>query len=568
MTQNNYRWSLEAMGVAKVPKRNTRFLRDVNLLPDRSNHEYRGIFDLCYFYGDKFNLSNIRRKSILFIPGGPGEIVDRKRRDLKFLEARHNVVYFDIRGSGLSKIPSPNSYDQFLRARYVVEDLESLRRRVLGDHQPWDVIYAHSFGTVIAQQYAYKYGTGKVKRLILSAPIARQKETRQNRRDLTASNFRSIYLNYRDKPCLKYGPVAFQKAPAGRLSISYTNDCCFISRREVSAMYRALSKLLEELEHKYASISFIVENYGDLLQQDKEFRYYYPKEFFSAIRTLQMMGCPPFGNVAAENSIKAQQVNAALLLGYYLSFNRNELNRSGNRALRFKELSQFASRLCPLCRNQFKWRFGVARNFLLKKKLGKKLEQLAGFQLEKDSQIGKSRRAYYTYGVYDGVSRWVFGVLKKRLDRQACFTGSDVQRFANLRIGKNKVARKLAKQIGTDPREDVCPWDPKHYSHNVPSLLIHGGADPITAGGQAEYFFKSGIKNKDQSFLVTIPGMGHGTLSMPIAIINGRKQMPEQTLSTLFEIFVATSSTSALTKNLGIRNIIKALNAETHPLVS
>ena len=46
--------------------------------------------------------------------------------------------------------------------------------------RPWDTIYAHSWGTVIAQRYAAKYGgpnepAPKVKSLILSAPVDRHR---------------------------------------------------------------------------------------------------------------------------------------------------------------------------------------------------------------------------------------------------------------------------------------------------------------------------------------------------------------------------------------------------------
>ena len=54
---------------------------------------------------------------ILFISGGPGEIVDRETPIFKFLDQHKiaNVVYFDVRGTGFSMIPESNDYDQFLR---------------------------------------------------------------------------------------------------------------------------------------------------------------------------------------------------------------------------------------------------------------------------------------------------------------------------------------------------------------------------------------------------------------------------------------------------------------------
>ena len=528
MTLDEFRWSTSEMGSARLPKTFARFLKGVSLLPYRSNcGEPIGTFDLCYFYGKGFDQTNTRRKNILFIPGGPGEIVNSKKRDLESLESKHNVIYFDLRGSGLSKIPHLNTYDKFLRAKYVVEDVEKLRRRVLGDDRPWDAIYGHSFGTVIAQQYAYKYGIGRVKKVILSAPVVRQKETRRDRRDGTVFNFRSIYRNYRDIPCKKTGPEAtkeIQKVLAGQFggngdALAYTNDFCFVSRQRVEGMCNKLNNLLEEIERKYASMSFVVENYKDLVRKDKEFRKYsYPKEFFIALRSLQSLGSPPARDLQPEDFVKADQVNAALLLGYYLASKPAELNPNGNRGLPFRERSPFMGGLCDECRNHFKQRLRLARAALLGKNGRRRIR----------GAPDKSRRAYYVFGVYDGISRWVFGILKRRLDRHECFTASDIQNFATLHGGKNVIARELAKKIGTDPTEDVCPWDPKHYSHNIPSLVIHGGADPVTAGGQADYFFKFGLRNKDQSVLMKFPGMGHTLSSMP----RSHHQRPQATTTT------------------------------------
>ncbi len=60
---------------------------------------------------------------------------------LELLEADgHNVAYLHVRGSGLSQIPQPNKFDRLLRADYVVEDIEKLRVKLLGNDIPWDAI--------------------------------------------------------------------------------------------------------------------------------------------------------------------------------------------------------------------------------------------------------------------------------------------------------------------------------------------------------------------------------------------------------------------------------------------
>ena len=114
-------------------------------------------YEIHYFTSQPSNPGG--KPVILYISGGPGQIVNRKQPDLKDLEAKFHVVYFDIRGAGLSapQTAVDNSTDRFLRAKHVVKDLEEIRKKVLVD-EPWDAIYAHSAGTVFAQLYAQQFG--------------------------------------------------------------------------------------------------------------------------------------------------------------------------------------------------------------------------------------------------------------------------------------------------------------------------------------------------------------------------------------------------------------------------
>ena len=51
--------------------------------------------------------------------------------DIFDLSAKY--IYFDVRGTGYSLIPQRNEYDEFLRAKYVVEDIEALRRKIFNE---------------------------------------------------------------------------------------------------------------------------------------------------------------------------------------------------------------------------------------------------------------------------------------------------------------------------------------------------------------------------------------------------------------------------------------------------
>ena len=149
-------------------------------------------FDLHYFFGRDYDADDPERKNVLYISGGPGDIVDRANASLDSMRMGANFFYFDVRGTGFSIIPESNDYDQFLRAKYVVEDIETLRQVMAkkihnecADGEtpmennckegttPWDAIYAHSWGTIVAQMYAATYGKKHVTKLILSAPVSR-----------------------------------------------------------------------------------------------------------------------------------------------------------------------------------------------------------------------------------------------------------------------------------------------------------------------------------------------------------------------------------------------------------
>ena len=63
-------------------------------------------FQLTYFLSEGFDLAKKQRLNILYIPGGPGAIVDPTNRSaaLRVLERKHNLVYFHPRGAAQSAI--------------------------------------------------------------------------------------------------------------------------------------------------------------------------------------------------------------------------------------------------------------------------------------------------------------------------------------------------------------------------------------------------------------------------------------------------------------------------------
>src|SRR6266498_2515978 len=517
---------------------------DVSLLPEGVQFPFNFrckvnpkacVFPLYYFTSEGFNLKDPTRRNILFISGGPGQIVMRNAPDnrmLGFLEKTHNVVYFDVRGSGKSLVPLDNEYDQFLRAAYVVEDIERIRKEVLWDKdkkiaKPWDVIYAHSWGTVVAQLYAQRYGQSDnpqnhfVRRLILSAPVVRTRDTLNARLAMTVSNLERIYTFFRAKasdPCdckqdrLLQVPIRSLagtiintvKELIGMTGETGTYDFCFLKtktdgsegKNEPDFTIKAITKALEEklkiIEKYYGSVDFVVDHYADI-QNSAPFKkdLGYPQEFFIALKQIQLSGAPQKDLSLYVGDIN-QQVNAALLVGYYLS-RAGPGTEEGQCTLDNSFLDSSA------CKGKFCKRIAAIKKDFL---------SMIG---EGNERNFRSRRAYYVFGAYDGVTRWDVTMLGVSSD---CFKAQKIKDFVSGPADEKQPVRTQAKSIGvTNPNEEICRWSPKGHPHQVPTLILKGSADSVTAGCQAEDFFDHGLR-EGQRFLLVFRGMGHD-MSLP-----------------------------------------------------
>ena len=553
-------WTLEEMASTGLSRVGMKKLRVLDLLADDTGREnLKCPFELNYFYGEGFNLRDGRRKNIIFIPGGPGVIEKREApgddRDLQCLEPNHNIIYFHVRGSGLSKIPSSNKYDRFLRADYVAEDVERLRRQILGKATPWDAIIAHSHGTVIAQRYAYKFGVERVKRLVLAAPAVRSlRDTRGNRIQVTASNLQAILTRYRSRRSKEQLNNAARSLVASlnldaQDVIDFTNDFCFLNNKQVKTFCSRLQRLSTELERRYFSLNFVIENYSELVRRDRLFsRFEFPECFYQAIRELQFNGIPMPG-VQFKETTKTRQIHAAILIVYYLLQGFKD-SRTRRGEPKFAEGGPFFKHFGTLSRGFYRKRLEIAADVLIR---------------DKAEVFNKSRRAYYVFGIHDGISRWFLKLADREVQSQGFFKGSDIQRYASGTNSRNLVARQLINRIGTVPSEPLYPWHPGSRRHEVPTLLLNGEADAVTAGAQAEDFFEGGIINKKHSLLLTFPGVGHLSFSLPIlspgeAGIENTKIDP---IGILVSEFLRERTTSKeFLSNARVRHIMKAVRAK------
>lgn len=453
-------------------------------------------FELSYFVTETFDSSKKTRLNLLFIPGGPGAIVDSGHRSvaLRVLEKKHNVVYFHPRGAAQSAIDKDISYDRFLRADYVVDDIEKLRQAVLKE-KPWDAIYAHSWGTVIAQRYAAKYGKPadghpRVLSLMLSGPVDRHLATHGARTKMTLENLRLAFAYYRSR-----GAAACQCQSTSFLRplitdfsdpqistfggrVGASDDFCFLTPQAIDKIAKQLEEMIPDIDANYGSVDFVVDHFktlGNNIEFQKKYGKF-PKEFFAAVRYMQMSGAPDKDSLVFMADSR-DRINAALLAAYHLAAEKTD------RCSAKEPLFSLAGADCEFC---------------------ERLKAAKTEQLDRSAGGWESRRANYVYGVYDGVSRW----LPVLMEEDGCFTGGDIEKFANASSPAKRFGREQAKRIGIVAQEKICPWNPAAYSHEVPTLLLKGSRDAIVAGCQAEQFFTNGLKN-NRRVLLEFRGMGH-----------------------------------------------------------
>jgi pimeloyl-ACP methyl ester carboxylesterase len=557
----NYQWTEAQMNPRgkSAGGRQLRKIADVRLLPENQPfpeafdcHEEQCRFDLFYFRGENFNPTNPKRKNILFIAGGPGQVVNNQSQEarmLGYLEAKHNVIYFDVRGAGRSVIEADNKFDLFLRAEYVADDIEKLRKAVL-KNKPWDAIYTHSWGSVPGQIYAARFGAAKVKSLILSAPVVRDRDTGGARTTMTVENLANIYRFYRSQaalPCTcqdKTLPVktitmfgnATDVIKDVRLVVGPpgTNNFCFLSADEAGALARRLGVVIDDVEERFGSVDFVTDHFAELQKlSDPTARLRFPKEFYLAIKRLQFTGAPEL-HLMPYLSDFTSQVNAALVIGHYLTLDARSPagamlpQRACRQDAPFFAASKCASKFCTVI-------------------------DADGKSSEKQGGGSESLRAHDVLGLYDGVSRALLRPGMVQLNGEGCFTGKDLAAFATGSGGGKELVRAQARRIGADETKPACLWTPKKYPHSVRTLILKGARDTVIAGCQAEDFYREGLKG--ERALLEFRGMGHGMFIPTSGTALGAD------LTSLLEKFHELPTTQFL-KDPGVLESVKRLQGE------
>lgn len=545
-----------------------RHLEENNLKEEPPTNCSDQCFDLYYFTGNNFNLNSSRR-NILYIAGGPGQIV-KSPRPLSFLEDDHNVVYFNLRGAGLSVIPRSNSFDKYLKAEYVVEDIERMRKVVLKGEK-WDAIYGFSYGTVVAQRYAHEY-SNNVNRLILEAPIVRNIDFAGQRTEMALNNLEKIYRlisSEPSEPCDCTGRALIAAFDDGTPSHTEANNFCFLTpptsspenlESRIKTIRDSLKEIYKNLEEEYGVLGFLTENY-DSEQKNSRYKslFGYPKEFVFALRQLQNIGVPEKDSLKFVSQID-DWVDVALVLGYYAMSKKDQLCAIGKDCMANNPFLKFVTNDNCKRKNIYLNRIKTAKENILE-----------------NTTVTESQRALYVYSINDGMHRWLFNLVNGEAPSGAadvCLNADEPRRFMQKTGPEHGLLRNIIKKIGFDNANEPCLWNPTNSQHKVQSLVLKGEADAVTAGCQAEIFFNEGLKGS--RVMIEFPGMGHGLYELyvpfgedsalpeifrEIGVGPSEKQKKTiQNYKQIIENFLEVSSLAKYKQN--IQNNLKELKAK------
>ena len=427
------------------------YLITVPLYPGAREDERQ--FDLYYFVHTSAGQPTF--KSVLFCAGGPGQIVrtfDRSKTYVDYLAKNgYNVVFFHLRGTGFSQIPPSTKNDRFLKCQYAIHDMEAIRCHfheiVMGGKDvKWEAVIGWSFGTVLAQLYAHSFEQS-VKKLVLVSPLSR------HRFNESKKAFEEYYWEM----------LGIYRATLNEIYTSgietLQNEFGDMTEDEIRDILNQLfgikDGVLKKTEEAFGSIQVVVESYSKMPEENFPDHKKYSLDFYQSLRDLRVCGA---NSVDDTGGIYERQ----RLIGKIL---RDEM---------------------------------LARNTQDRDK------HSAG----KDSvnSVGRSQnshRAYYSFGVNDGLN-WVF--LNEYQESK------DVKKAVRAMGGATQITSEETQGLNgwlekIEPNGVVEPWDPKRYWHKVPTLILNGGADPVTAARQAQRYYHPDPPGA--TTLIVFPGIGH-----------------------------------------------------------
>jgi pimeloyl-ACP methyl ester carboxylesterase len=477
------------------------------------------------------NVDDYKDKTILFIAGGPGEIVrvEQDSHNLRFLDIPgYKVVYFHLRGSGFSQIPEPNIYDRYIRTHYAVRDIELIREKVLGsdndkEKQPhkWAAVVGYSYGTVLAQQYAHRY-PNSLKKLILAGPMSRHQV--QSASDISAK--KSILDQMREKH-----RESLQKIYAAEVFRDF-----FAAIGGDSAVDSLTDSVLEEfdrvyplVEENFGSLSLLIDSYKEIKESPNTSRsvynglFDYSQSFFNAMHKIRFAGWLPTTNgftdkqreialiIAAETLQRRGQIAVNAKIGARIEqlLTENVLEFSDKAANQAPLKAKIATDYCAVegmirivnhAKNPGTGPRPAETDLERKQNRFSLFKHLCLARKPDSNPRGGSKRVFYVINHYDGLD----------LHSVRDLRSLEIPNVNTLAISQEPpLLKKFISKIGIWPLDAPQPWDPaKTHGHAVPTLILSGRADPVSVGGAADHFFDNALLNSEKK-LIEIPGLGH-----------------------------------------------------------
>jgi pimeloyl-ACP methyl ester carboxylesterase len=428
----------------------------------------RGRFDLYYFVLSSRVAPT--RGTVIFCAGGPGQIVradtlETTAADFLY-DNGYNVLHFHLRGSGYSQFPPSGDFDVFLRTRFAVEDIEAIRQDYMGADGRWDAIIARSYGTVLAQQYA-RFHAIRVKKLILLSALSRHMFKRSPKGNSADAVIEFDRLSDDVRRIQRESLQKIFNSSDRRLQTEFGDLRKDEEKEMIEAVFGSAEDttkqgLFTRAEDAFGSLQFIVDKYDELENKGLLKKYKIDglgRDFFRCLRDLRLVGSLFAKGVNQEDRqlVIGKSIRDALLAKRAGIELRNHSSATG----RFPGLQRY------------------------------------------DNQ---SQRVLYTMGVFDGTNprflREYFAPGRERdLSQVVRSTGG----IANTK--NKKPINDWLDKIHINKKDKIEPWDPADYSHSVPTLILNGTADPVTAGGQSEHIFKNALNG--HRTLIEFPDVGH-----------------------------------------------------------
>jgi pimeloyl-ACP methyl ester carboxylesterase len=421
-----------------------------NLEPEKKDDR---VFSLYYFVKDQTYDPDAKpenKPTILFVAGGPGQLILPDTENFVDMHG-YRVVYFHVRGSGFSQIPDSRVYDKFLTTSYIVKDIEKIRADL--HVAQWKAVIGHSYGAVVAHEYARNHGE-HVEKVVLSAPIVPASLSRPE-----VSPKKKFATGIPAGQTFETLSRIYNRKDFGFLD----NDSIvrFVADRDVRKyLVDAVRALAASVKGQQLSLTSVINNYSDL-QQVLTGDLDYGAAFFGALRRLGHVGWLaldiPYARPLRTPKVDDTQVECGLVIA---------------KAILLK-----------------KFKFSL-ESILNDQRLKDKLTD--GENLLTQQSSLRTDRSYYLISYNDGL----YG------------------RFRENHIKKGILATDPSiPAFGPQPKE-AEPWnnEGEDWTHGTPTLILKGSADPVTEQGEAEYYFNEALTG--ERVLVEFLGVGH-SMALP-----------------------------------------------------